>query len=69
MPDKVKDLQREGLSVAEACHVAGFGRNKLYEAMQSGALPARKLGRRVIILRDDLLDYMTSLPAFENRAA
>lgn len=56
-------LQREGLSVAEACSVAGIGRTKIYEAIKDGSLTARKHGKRTIILRDDLRAFLTALPA------
>ena len=55
---------REGLSVDEACHVAGVGKTMMYEVIRSGALPAHKLGRRIIILRSDLATWMASLPRF-----
>lgn len=57
----------EGLSVIQACRIAGVGRTTLYAALASGALPARKLGRRLIILRSDLLTWMTDLPRFATR--
>jgi excisionase family DNA binding protein len=56
------EFQREGLSVFEACAVAGIGRTKLYEAISTGELLARKFGKRRIILRDDLQQFLTSLP-------
>ena len=39
-------LEKQGLTVAEASHVAGIGRTKLYEAMADGRLKARKMGKR-----------------------
>jgi excisionase family DNA binding protein len=56
------EFQREGLSVAEACAIAGIGRTKLYEAIAEGSLRARKYGKRCIILRDDLRTFLTGLP-------
>jgi excisionase family DNA binding protein len=56
-------LEREGLSVAEACAIAGIGRTKLYEIITAGDLVARKLGRRRIILRQDLLRFLETLPS------
>ncbi|MET4483703.1 helix-turn-helix domain-containing protein [Bradyrhizobium sp. F1.13.3] len=49
-------------SVPAACKVAGVGRTKLYEAIQSGALRARKNGAKNLILRDDLQQWLESLP-------
>jgi excisionase family DNA binding protein len=59
------DLQREGLSVLEACRVAGIGRTKIYEAIAAGSLKARKFGKRTIILRTDLQDFLLGLPVVE----
>ena len=55
-------IQREGLSIAEACALAGVGRTKIYEAITDGSLKARKLGRRTLILRDELRNFLASLP-------
>jgi excisionase family DNA binding protein len=57
-----QEFQREGLSVFEACAVAGIGRTKLYEAIATGELVARKFGKRRIILRDDLRQFLMALP-------
>jgi excisionase family DNA binding protein len=53
---------REGLSVGEACAVAGIGRTRLYAAIATGDLLARKLGKRRIILRSDLRRFLENLP-------
>ena len=55
-------IEHEGLSVVEACAVAGIGRSKLYEAIATGSLKARKWGKRTLILRDDLRQFLASLP-------
>ena len=54
--------QKDGLSIAEACAFAGIGRTKLYQAIAEGHLKARKYGKRTLILRDDLRQFLTSLP-------
>ena len=56
-------MKKQGLSVNEACAIAGIGKTKLYEAINTGQLEARKYGKRTLILRDDLLRFLTSLPA------
>jgi excisionase family DNA binding protein len=56
-------IPREGLSIAEACAVAGVGRTKLYAAISDGHLRARKFGKRTLILRDDLREFLASLPS------
>jgi len=56
------NLQREGLSISEACAVAGIGRTKIYQAISDGNLKARKLGKRTLVLRQDLRDFLAALP-------
>ncbi len=51
-----------GLSIEESCQAAGIGRTKIYEAIGSGKLIAKKVGRRTIILPKHLKVYLESLP-------
>lgn len=62
-------IQREGLSIAEASAAAGIGRTKLYEAIADGRLMARKLGKRTLILRDDLRQFLAALPPAYRKSA
>ena len=55
-------FQPEGLSISEACAVAGIGRTKIYQAITEGHLKARKCGKRTLVLRGDLRDFLASLP-------
>lgn len=57
---------RLAFSVAEsATKLGGISRAKVYELLASGALEARKLGGRTIILRDELVRYLESLPTYK----
>jgi len=58
-------LQPEGLSIIEACRIAGIGRTKIYEAIAAGSLKARKFGKRTLILRTDLQSFLSGLPVVE----
>lgn len=53
-------------SVPEAVSVTGISRSLLYLEIAAGRLPARKLGRRTVILREDLQAFLKALPAAGN---
>lgn len=42
------------LTVPEAGQLIGLGRNASYEAIKRGELPARRIGRRMIVYREDV---------------
>jgi len=52
-------------TIAEACAAARVGRTVLYELIRDGQLPARKYGRRTVILADDLRHWIESLPTIK----
>ena len=49
-------------SVNNAAAIIGAGRDGVYEAIRSGRLRARKFGRRTLILDEDLIEFLRSLP-------
>jgi excisionase family DNA binding protein len=51
------------LGILDAARAAGVGRSTIYENINSGALKARKAGRRTLILRADLQAWLDSFPA------
>lgn len=53
---------RLALSVAEAAQQANVCRDKIYEAIRTGDLKAKKAGRRTLVMADDLRRYLDSLP-------
>jgi excisionase family DNA binding protein len=56
---------RMALSIPESCKLSGIGRSKLYQAIQTGALRARKLGKKTLILPEDLQQWLVDLPSYE----
>lgn len=62
MYDRTGKLNREGLAVGEAVEVSGIGRTKIFELIATGALPARKVGHKTIILHSELMAFLASLP-------
>jgi len=49
-------------TIKAACRISGLGRTTIYAALKSGALSARKCGRRTLILADDLEAFLQKLP-------
>jgi excisionase family DNA binding protein len=53
-------------TVDEAIKESRIGRSSIFEAISDGRLKAKKFGRKTLILRDDLNEFLQALP---NRAA
>jgi excisionase family DNA binding protein len=47
-------VERETLTVEEAAKVLGIGRNKAYEAVQTGEIPSLRFGNRIVIPRKSI---------------
>jgi excisionase family DNA binding protein len=60
MPREIADSI--ALSVEEACELTSLGRTTFYGLMKSKKIPARKCGRRTIIILDELYQALKSLP-------
>jgi len=51
----------------EAQKVAGIGNTKFYEEVREGRLITRKIGRRTVVLKEDLEAWLAALPIAERR--
>jgi excisionase family DNA binding protein len=51
-------MSKIAYSVAEAVKVTGIGRTTLYAAIKSGRLQTRKIGRRRIVIADQLRAWL-----------
>jgi excisionase family DNA binding protein len=49
-------------SIREAARAASMSRSMLYQEIAHGRLIARKLGRRTVILQNDLKAFLGALP-------
>lgn len=57
-------IMQLSLSIEEVRKATGFGRTKLYEAINQGLLPARKFGKRTVILKTDLDKFLSNLEPY-----
>ena len=48
-----------GLTIEEAAEMSGIGRNTMRKLVDWGKLPVLKVGRKMIIRRDALENFMT----------
>lgn len=55
--------------IDEARDAGAGSRSEIYEALRRGELKAKKRGRRTVILREDLAQYLATLPDYSSRAA
>jgi excisionase family DNA binding protein len=53
---------RVAYSVPEAMLALGLCRDSIYKLINSGQLPAKKIGRRTLIIAGDLEKFLISLP-------
>lgn len=52
-------------TIENAARASTCGRTSVYTAINAGSLKARKIGRRTIILDEDLRRWLASLPMRE----
>jgi excisionase family DNA binding protein len=62
-------VSRLAFSLADAASAIGVGKSTLHELIATGKLPVRKLGRRSLVLREDLEDYLQGLPVHGEQGA
>jgi excisionase family DNA binding protein len=60
-----QDFQKMGWSIVDAARTANVGRSTVYEEIKAGRLVARKMGRRTIILDQDLQAWLSTLPTLK----
>lgn len=55
---------REALTIREVQAELGVGRTTVYQWIRKHGLPARKIGGKVLILREDLATWVDSQPGW-----
>jgi excisionase family DNA binding protein len=62
-------MEKKAYTPDEICEVAPIGRTTTFKEIASGRLKAHKIGRRTVILAEDLDEYLRTLPAAESTVA
>ncbi len=57
-------VEKLAYSLDEACALVGLGKTKLYESINDGRLRARKCGKRTMVLRSDLQEFLSNLEVY-----
>lgn len=63
------DPDQLAYSIPESATKVNVSRAEMYNRLNRGDLRAKKLGRRTVILHDDLMAYLVSLPDYVPAAA
>jgi hypothetical protein len=66
MPEQLRKL---AYSIAELTEMSGVGRSYLYEEIKAGRLVVTKAGRRSLVLHNDALAWLDSLPKLTSSPA
>lgn len=54
-------------TIEEFADLTGLGRTAIFDAIKSGRLPAKKWGRRTVILAEDAMAFLSNLPDVKAR--
>ena len=57
-----ENTRKMALSIRECIALVGVGRSFLYTEIAAGRLVAKKAGRRTIVSKNDLNDWLSRLP-------
>lgn len=61
-------MKQLSFSIEETITLTGLGKTKLYELIKSGELKAKKLGKRTLILKPDLKDFLSRLKNYPSQS-
>ncbi|MCD7771670.1 MAG: helix-turn-helix domain-containing protein [Oscillospiraceae bacterium] len=49
------------MTVEEVCEVLKLGKNKVYELLQKGEISSRRVGRKFLIPKKSVIDFLESV--------
>lgn len=55
-------MQKSAYTINEAVNEIGIGRSKLYGEIKAGKITVRKIGRKSVILSNEIQRYLECLP-------
>lgn len=58
-------IQKQAFSLAEFCQAHSIGKDRVYDAIRSGQLVARKYGKLTLIRAEDAAAFMAALPVLD----
>lgn len=64
---KEKQMTNIGLSIEQVTEATGLGRTKIYALLKDGVLPAKKIGKRTLVLKSDLEAFLAGLTSYPIR--
>lgn len=53
------------LTISQACNMLNLGKTKLYELINAGKIPAKKINRKTLVLRSDLDAFLSNLEEYK----
>jgi len=59
-------MTKISLSIQEAATLSSIGKTKIYAAINSGELIAKKYGKSTLILKNDLENFLSNLPSYSS---
>jgi hypothetical protein len=58
-----RPVEKRGYTAMETCWYLGIGKTKLFQLLSGEVLPRRRIGDRLVFLKDDLDRLLESPPA------
>lgn len=57
-------IHRKAHDIPSVCQITSMKRAMVYMLIKDGRLKAKKIGKRTVVLDDDLQDFLDNLPAY-----